>query len=60
MHGAGGIQHYTVNSMLYLLTIKHKYIEIYNKIISQLRIYAKAVRILAKVYLPISLVTPLK
>ena len=46
--------------MLYLRTIKDKYIEIYNKFISQLHIYAKAVRILAKGYLPISLIMPLK
>ena len=60
MQGACGIQHYMINSMLYLHTIKDKYIEIYNEFISQLRIYAKAVRILAKGYLPISLITPLK
>ena len=41
-------------------TIKDKYIEIYNEFISQLCIYAKAVRILAKGNLPISLITPLK
>ena len=46
--------------MLYLRTIKDKDIEIYNKFISQLYIYAKAVRILAKGYLPISLITALK
>ena len=60
MHGTCGIQHCAVYSMLYLWMIKHKYIEIYNEFISQLWIYAKAVRILAKGYLPISLVTPLK
>ena len=60
MHGTCSIQHYTVKSMLYLQMIKDEYIEIYNKFISQLQIYAKAVRILAKGYLPISLVTPLK
>ena len=60
MHGSCGIQHYAVNSMLYLRTIKDKYIEIYNECISQLCIYAKAVRILAKGYLPISLIIPLK
>ena len=60
MHGACCIQHYAINSMLYLHMIKDKYIEIYNKFISQLRIYAKAVRILAKGYLTILLVTPLK
>ena len=40
--------------------MKDKYIEMYNEFISQLHIYAKAVRILAKGYLPISLITPLK
>ena len=60
MHGACGIQHYAVNSMLYLHTIKEKYIEIYNEFISQLHIYIKAIRILAKGYLPISLITPLR
>ena len=40
--------------------IKDKYLEINNEFISQLHIYAKAVRILAKGYLPISLITPLK
>ena len=60
MHCAHGIQHYTVNSMLYLCTIKDKYIKIYNEFILQLYIYAKSVRILPKGYLPISLVMPLK
>ena len=60
MQGACSTQHYAINSMLYLHTIKDKYTEIYNEFISQLRIYAKAVRILAKVYLPISLIIPLK
>ena len=59
MHGSHGIQHYAVNSILYLRTIKDKYIEIYNEFISQLCMYTKAVRILAKSYLPISLITPL-
>ena len=60
MHGQHGIQHYMINSILYLHTIKDKYIEIYNEFISQLQIYAKAFRILAKGYLPISLIMPLK
>ena len=60
MYGTWGIQHYTINSMLYLHTVKDKYIKIYNEFISQLHIYAKAVRILAKGYLLISLITPLK
>ena len=55
MHGDCGIK-----SILYLRTIKAKYIEMYNEFISQLHNYAKAIRILAKGYLPISLVTPFK
>ena len=33
MHGEQGIKHYAINSMLYLRTIKDKYIEIYNEFI---------------------------
>ena len=60
MHGDCGVQHYAINSMLYLRTIKDKYIEMHNEFIWQLYKYAKAIRILAKGYLPISLITPLK
>ena len=49
-----------ISSLIYLCTIKGKYIAIYNEFISQLQMYAKAVRILAKGYLPILLATPLK
>ena len=34
MHGDHSIQHYAINSMLYLRTIKDKYIESYNEFIS--------------------------
>ena len=60
MHRSCSIQHYAVNLMLYLRTIKDKYIDIYHEFISQLHIYTKAVRIWAKIYLPILLITPLK
>ena len=60
MHAVCGIQHYAVNSMQYMCTIKEKCIEIYNEFISQLHMYAKAIRILAKGYLPISLITSLR
>ena len=56
MHGDHGIQHYAINSMLYLRMIKDKYIAMYN----ELHNYAKAIIILAKGYLSISLITPLK
>ena len=40
--------------------MKDKYIEKYIEFILQLQIYAKAIRILVKGYLHISLITPLK
>ena len=48
MHGDHDIQHYAFNSMLYLRTIKDKYIEMYNEFISQLHNYTKVIRIMAK------------
>ena len=48
MQDANGVQHYVTTSLLYLQTIKEKYIVAYDEFITQLRIYAKAVRILAK------------
>ena len=40
--------------------IQDKYIALYKELITQLCIYANSIRILAKGYLPISLVTPSK
>ena len=56
MQNAQGVQHYVMNVLLYLHTIKEKYIAVYNEFITQLHIYTKAIRILAKGYLPISLI----
>ena len=36
MQDAGGVQHYVTNSLLYLQTIKEKYIAVYNEFITQL------------------------
>ena len=60
MQNAHSIQHYVMNALLYLHTIKEKYIAVYNEFITQLHIYAQAIRVLAKGYLPISLITPYK
>ena len=38
MRGEWGVLHYAINSMLYLQTIKEKYIEIYNEFVWQLHI----------------------
>ena len=58
MQNTCGVQHYMMNALLYLHTIKEKYIVVYNEFITQLCIYAKVIRILAKGYLPILLITP--
>ena len=55
-----GLQHYSINSLLYLKTVQDKYIDLYKEWITQLHIYVTAIRILAKEYLPILLITPLK
>ena len=55
-----GLQHYSINSLLYLRTIQDKYIALYKELITQLHIYATSIRIFAKGYLPISLITPSK
>ena len=49
-----------LTQMLYLRTIKDKYIKMYDEFILHLHKYPMAIRILAKGYLPISLITPLK
>ena len=55
-----GLHHYPINSPLYLRTIQDKYIALYQKLITQLSIYASAIRILGKGYLPNTLITPVK
>ena len=55
-----GLHHYSINSLLYLRTIQDKYISLYKELISQLHIYTSAIRILAKGYLPNTLITPEK
>ena len=59
-HGSQGVQHYAINSLLYLRTIKDKYVQMYNAFITQVHMYAEAARFLAEGYLPILLVTALK
>ena len=53
-----GIQQYAINSLLFLRIIQDKYISLYRELITQLCIYVSAIRILAKGYLPITLLTP--
>ena len=55
-----GIQQYATNSLLFLRIIQGKYISVYRELITQLCTYVSAIRILAKGYLPNTLLTPKK
>ena len=55
-----GIGHNTTNSLLYLRTLKEKYIKMNEEFISWLYMYEKVIRIVTKCYLPISLLPPSK
>ena len=55
-----GVQNYAVNTLLYLRTLREKYVKMYEEFRMQLYIYTKAIRILVTGYLPISLITPLR
>ena len=55
-----GLQHYSTNSLLYLRIIQDKYVTLYRELITQLHMYASAIRILSKGYLPNTLSTPVK
>ena len=51
---------YSIDATLFLTTVKEKYVRMYEKFIAELRSYLKAIRILSKGYLPITLITPSK
>ena len=51
---------FSIDAVLFLTTIKEKYVRMYEKFIAELRSYSKAIRILSKGYLPITLITPSK
>ena len=54
------IQQYIFNSFLFLRIVQNKYISLYKELITQLKSYISAIRILAKGYLPTTLITPSK
>ena len=51
---------YSINTLLFLRTIKEKYVTMYERFIVELKLYLKAIHILSKGYLPISLMSPSK
>ena len=55
-----GVQQYAFSLLLFLRVVQDKYIFLYKELITQLRSYVSAIRILAKGYLPTTLITPSK
>ena len=41
-----------INSVLFLTTIREKYVKMYERFIKELKLYSKAIRVLSKGYLP--------
>ena len=55
-----GMQQYATNSLLFLRIIQDQYISLYRELTTQLHTYISAIGILAKGYLPNTLITPKK
>ena len=55
---AKGVNHYAINSLLFLTTAREKYVMMYERFINQLRMYSQMIRALSKGYLPISFLPP--
>ena len=51
---------YLIDAVLFLTMVKEKYVRMYEKFINELKSYSKAIRVLSKGYLPITLITPSK
>ena len=49
---------FAINSMLFLTTVREKYVKMYERVIEELKTYSKVIRILSKGYLPIYLLPP--
>ena len=55
-----GLHNYAINSVLFLTRVQEKYVKMYKRFIEELKLYSRAIRILSKGYLPISLLPPSK
>ena len=55
-----GVHNYAINSVLFLTTVREKYVKMYERFIEELKLYSRAIRVLSKGYLPISLLPPSK
>ena len=55
-----GINHHAINSLLFLTTVREKYVKMYERFLNQLKQYSQVIRVLSKGYLPITLLSPSK
>ena len=55
-----GMHNYAINSVLFLTTVREKYVKMYERFIEELKLYSKVIRVLSKGYLPILLLPPSK
>ena len=55
-----GVCNYAINSILFLTTVREKYVRMYERFLEELKLYSRAIRVLSKGYLPISLLPPSK
>ena len=55
-----GMHNHAINSVLFLTMIQEKYVKMYERFIEELKLYSRAIRVLSKGYLPISLLPPSK
>ena len=51
---------YSITALLFLRTINEKYVRMYERFINEFKSYSKAICILSKGYLPITLIPPSK
>ena len=52
-----GLQHYSTNSLLYLMIIQDMYVTLYRELVTQMCTYVSAIRVLVKGCLPNTLIT---
>ena len=55
-----GMHNYAINAVLFLTTVREKYVKMYERFIEELKLYSRAIRVLSKGYLPISQLPPSK
>ena len=55
-----GAHTFVIKSILFLNTMREKYVKMYKRFIEELKTYSKAIQILSKGYLPMYLLPPLR